>query len=597
MMENTKYAKKSSLVTSFIVLMIIYAIIAVLCSTMLTFFNQKKQYERSYQENLRNETKYVKTVINKDIDRFRNIQEYFRKNSKNILIPINVDQNMIRKFENDFEKTLKEQQPELSGKNVPFSHYNKKVKDAYVRYWYSYFLVTIEKAKQDFDLDHCYYIYPVSDTEMVYMYDIERVEKKVNGKSYIDLGIVAKQDPDQYKYMWKTVKTGKNPKWFDFCDTDFGQDYMYYNPIKYKGKVLGLLTAEAAIGGVRTNILLSVLKLAGLSFLVMLICTVIVIQIIRKKMLKPLVDLESLTEEYSENVDSSINERFRKITKKQDEIGILATTMADMIVAIQEHIDNITKIIAEKERVATELLVAKNIQASALPDPDGAFSEIPAFDIHASMEPAKEVGGDFYDFFMVDDKHLVTIIADVSGKGVPAALFMMISKLLLKNEATYSLSAKTILEIVNNKLCENNSEQMFVTTWAGILDITTGIMTCANAGHEFPAIRKGTDGQFELFKDKHGFVLAGMEGSRYKEYEIKLEPGDAIFVYTDGVAEATNAEDELYGTDRMIQALNADASIGVKERILNMRKDIDDFVKDAPQFDDITMLTLDYYGE
>lgn len=595
-MESTKYEKKSSLAVSFTIMLIVYAVIAILLSTVLTYVNQKNQYEKTYQDTLRRETDYVKNVIEKDIESFKNVQDYFKENSDKILIPLDIDLEMVNEFQKEFENILKEQQPELPGQENAFSDYNDEVKTAYVKYWFSHFLLTIENAKTDFELDHTYYIYPASETEMVYMYDLAREEKVVDGKSYIDLGIVAKQDPEQYTYMWQTVKTGEKPEWFDFCDTEFGQDYMYYNPIKYNGEVLGLLTAEAAIGGVTQNIISSVLGLAGISFLVMLVCTFVVIQIVRRKMLKPLTNLERLTEEYSEKVDPAISERIRKVTDKEDEIGVLAKAQADMIVSLQEYIENIQKITEEREKAAAELSIAKNIQASALPNPEGAYADIDAFKIYASMCPAKEVGGDFYDFFMVDDTHLVTVIADVSGKGVPAALFMMISKLLLKNEAGYTLSPKNILEIVNNKLCENNAAEMFVTVWVGVLDITTGVMACANAGHEFPAVRKGATGQFELFKDKHGFVLAGMEDSRYKEYEIQLEPGDAVFVYTDGVAEATNAQNELYGTDRMINALNIDSTLDVKERVINVRKDIDAFVKEAPQFDDITMLTINYYG-
>lgn len=593
---NVKYEKKSSIAFNFIIMLIIYAVIAISISTVLTFVNQKGQYEKSYEENLRKETEYVKTIIENDIEEFKAVQDYFKTNSDKILIPIDLKNEDLPGLYQEYQNTLKTKQPELFGNEAAsFDQYNDEVKASFVKYWFSRFLLTIENAKQDFGLDHTYFIYPASDTEMVYMYDLAREEKEVNGQKVIDLGIVAKQDPNQYKYMWQTMKTGEKPEWFDFCDTEFGKDYMYYNPIVYKGEVLGLLTAEAEMNSINQSIIFSVLKLAGLSFVVMMICTVIVIGIVRRKMLKPLTDLELLMEKYASKVDPAISAEIRAVTKQEDEIGVLAQAFADMIVSLQAHIENIKKITEERQKAAAELQVATNIQASALPNPEGAFADVEEFSIYATMSPAKEVGGDFYDFFMVDDKHLVMIIADVSGKGVPAALFMMVSKLLLKNETGYTLSPKNILEIVNNKLCENNAAEMFVTVWVGILDITTGIMKCANAGHEFPAIRRA-NGEFELFKDKHGFVLAGMEDSKFKEYEIQLEKGDAVFVYTDGVAEATNAENELYGTDRMINALNQNPALDVKERVINMRKDIDEFVKEAPQFDDITMLTIDYHG-
>jgi sigma-B regulation protein RsbU (phosphoserine phosphatase) len=208
------------------------------------------------------------------------------------------------------------------------------------------------------------------------------------------------------------------------------------------------------------------------------------------------------------------------------------------------------------------------------------------------MTPAKEVGGDFYDFFLVDDDRLAMVMADVSGKGVPAALFMVIAKTLLKNMVQTGRSPKEVLEKVNNQLCEGNEAEMFVTVWLGVLEISTGKLTCANAGHEYPVMMRA-GGDYELIKDKHGFVLAGMEGSRYREYELEMKPGDRLFLYTDGVTEATNAESELYGTDRMLAGLNNNKNADCVELLHLMKEDIDAFVKEAPQFDDITMLSLE----
>ena len=242
----------------------------------------------------------------------------------------------------------------------------------------------------------------------------------------------------------------------------------------------------------------------------------------------------------------------------------------------------------------TELNMATEIQTSMLPSIFPAFPDRPEIDLYASMDPAKEVGGDFYDFFMIDDDHLGIVIADVSGKGVPAALFMMISKTVVKNYALLGLSASEILMKSNDSLNSQNTAKMFVTTWIGILEISTGKMTCANAGHEYPAILH--DGRFELLKDKHGLVLGAMAGVPYKEYEIQLEKGDKIFVYTDGVPEATSASDELYGTDRMIDALNSNIEANPEEVLINVRASVDAFVGNAEQFDDLTMVCLEYKG-
>ena len=171
---------------------------------------------------------------------------------------------------------------------------------------------------------------------------------------------------------------------------------------------------------------------------------------------------------------------------------------------------------------------------------------------------------------------------------------MMISKTIVQNNATLGISPAEVLSRANESLCSQNKMEMFVTTWIGVLELSTGKMKCANAGHEYPAICH--DGKFELFKDKHGLVLGGMEGVKYKEYEIKLDPGDKIFVYTDGVPEATNAENDLFGTDRMIDALNTRAEADPEEVLRNVRTSVDRFVGIAEQFDDLTMLCLEYRG-
>lgn len=246
----------------------------------------------------------------------------------------------------------------------------------------------------------------------------------------------------------------------------------------------------------------------------------------------------------------------------------------------------------EKERIGAELQVASRIQSDMLPKIFPAFPEYHEFDLNATMTPAKEVGGDFYDFFLVDNDHLALIIADVSGKGVPAALFMVISKTLLKNTAQTGLSPKAVLEKVNDLLCENNQSEMFVTVFLAFLEISTGKLTYASAGHEYPAVKRA-GGKFELIQEKPGFVLAGMEGTRYREHTLMLGQGDVLFLYTDGVAEATDTNDVLFGTQRMLAALNRHGHEPVEILLQSVKTEIDQFVGDAPQFDDITMLAVE----
>ena len=278
-----------------------------------------------------------------------------------------------------------------------------------------------------------------------------------------------------------------------------------------------------------------------------------------------------------------------------DEIEALAESFATLSARTLQYVDQVKKVTAEKERIGAELGLATQIQAAMLPHIFPAFPERGEFDIYASMDPAKEVGGDFYDYFLIDEDHLVMVIADVSGKGVPAALFMMASKIILQSVAMLGRSPAEILTLTNEAICSNNEAQMFVTVWLGILELSTGRLTAANAGHEFPALRQ-PNGKFELYKDKHGFVIGGMEGVKYRQYEIQLEPGSKLFVYTDGVPEATDAAKELFGTERMIDALNAQPDAAPEQLLRNVRAAVDGFVKDAEQFDDLTMLCVEYKG-
>lgn len=247
----------------------------------------------------------------------------------------------------------------------------------------------------------------------------------------------------------------------------------------------------------------------------------------------------------------------------------------------------------ERQRISTELDVATHIQADMLPRIFPAFPERPEFDIYATMNPAKEVGGDFYDFFMVDDRHLAIVIADVSGKGVPAALFMVIGKTLIKDHTKPDADLGDVFSEVNELLCKSNSEGLFITAFEGVLDLATGEFRFVNAGHEMPFIAK-TGGVYEPHKLRAGFVLAGMENMKYKSGQIQLSPGDKIFQYTDGVTEATNEKNELYGMKRLTDILVQNTHKPPAKLLPAVKADIDLFVGNAPQFDDITMLCVEF---
>lgn len=397
------------------------------------------------------------------------------------------------------------------------------------------------------------------------------------------------KDMEKYITIWENYAKNKGIDKPLVTDNDYGFNYTGISVIlDENGKAIAEIQYILDMSEVRAYLNSFLVNMFIISFAIIGITILAYIVFVRKIVINPVGRLTDFTQEITRTNDFE-NQRIK--IKTGDEIESLSHAFNFMLSELENYIDNLSKVTAEKERIGAELDVARHIQASMLPSIFPPFPNRDEFDIYASMTPAKEVGGDFYDFFLVDEDHLAMVIADVSGKGVPAAMFMMISKTLLKSAAQSGLSPKAILEKVNNQLCENNDAEMFVTVWIGILEISTGKLVCANAGHEYPAImRRG--GSFELYKDKHGFVLAGMEGSKYREYELVLSAGDRLFVYTDGVAEATDSNNNLYGTDRMIDALNNAKDLSSRELLESLHKDIDSFVGLADQFDDITMLSI-----
>ncbi|MER2056662.1 MAG: SpoIIE family protein phosphatase [Clostridia bacterium] len=319
----------------------------------------------------------------------------------------------------------------------------------------------------------------------------------------------------------------------------------------------------------------------------------------KKMMVEPINAIAKAAQTYVQDKQDGIRTegQFESLgIRTGDEIENLASSMAEMEKDLTEYEDNLTRVTAEKQRIGTELALATRIQADMLPNIFPAFPERQEFSIYASMTPAKEVGGDFYDFFFVEQDVLAMVIADVSGKGIPAAMFMMMAKSMIQTQAASGRSPAEVLENVNRLICDNNQEGMFVTVWFATLDLKTGLLTAASAGHEYP-ILKTPEGAFEIYRDPHGFVIGGMPGLKFREYEIRMEPGSKLFVYTDGVAEATNAENELFGMERTVDALNEAMDKGSEEILRSVNNAVERFVGDAEQFDDLTMMCVEFRGK
>ncbi len=356
------------------------------------------------------------------------------------------------------------------------------------------------------------------------------------------------------------------------------------------GTVKGILCVERPMEELNASRWGYLKSITAAAILLLILASMAGVLYLNRQFVLPLEQISQEAQRFAAENSSAEQAALQGISNIR-EIAELGSAIDKMERDTLGYIDHLTTITAEKERIGTELALATRIQADMLPRLFPAFPERPEFDVFASMTPAKEVGGDFYDFFLIDDDHLGLVVADVSGKGVPAALFMMMSKILVSNYAMMGGSPKEVLERVNNSVCKNNDSEMFVSVWFGILTISTGRIVAANAGHEYPVLQKA-GGQFELLKDRHGLVVGGVEGARYTEYEFTLEKDGALFLYTDGLPEATNTQGKMFGMDRMLKALNREPNALPQRMLENMQAAVGDFVGDAPQFDDLTMLAI-----
>ncbi len=416
--------------------------------------------------------------------------------------------------------------------------------------------------------------------------------------SLYDFGYLRETTNDEYKEKYRALYDGTASQELVIRDKGYIETDPHITamvPVKdSNGQVRGILCVQRQMD-VLQQVRRSYVQKVFATFLV-LVALVIIGQgaYLHAVLLRPINRIVKEAERFAaENVANA--QKLKETIRNEDEIGVLAESIDQMEEKIESTMKDLMQVTAERERISTELSLATKIQAAMLPSIFPPYPDRTEFDIYASMDPAKEVGGDFYDFFLVDDDHLCMVMADVSGKGVPAALFMMVSKIILQSCAMLGRSPAEILAKTNEAICSKNPENMFVTVWVGILELSTGRLTAANAGHEYPVFKRA-EGPFELFKDKHGFVVGGMSSAKYREYELFLKPGEKLFLYTDGVPEATDADNELFGMERMLAALNEAAEEAPEQVLKHLRRSVDAFVKDAEQFDDLTMLCLEYHG-
>ena len=382
-------------------------------------------------------------------------------------------------------------------------------------------------------------------------------------------------------------------------DASYGWLMTAMTPVLHEdGTMAGYVMADISMNDVMNTRQTFLITLVGLLAAVAAVFLATFLFILRRMVLHPIDLLTQATGDFIQSNEEELAAGTATVNvppiRTGDEVELLADSFRKMEEDMISYIREFMKATAEKERIGAELNVATQIQADMLPRIFPAFPERQEFEVYATMNPAKEVGGDFYDFFLVDDDHLAVVIADVSGKGVPAALFMVIAKTLIKNHAQNRETPGEVFTQTNAQLCEGNDAGLFVTAWMGVLEISTGKFVYVNAGHN-PPLLKRAGGQYEWLKSRPGFVLAGMEGIRYRENTLELMPGDTLYLYTDGVTEATSSAQELYGEERLQAALNEASELPVSQLLPRIKNCIDTFVGDAEQFDDITMLGLQYH--
>lgn len=371
----------------------------------------------------------------------------------------------------------------------------------------------------------------------------------------------------------------------------------FYHPYYGHNEILGYIT----IAEKRANlgiISLAFILIFGLSFFIITVLFIIIsVAGIKIVVVNPIIKLSGAAVAFSRKQDKLTESHFfRNLNiNSNDEIRVLADSMMEMEHDLYTYINDLAEMTRAQEHMAAELEVASKIQAKMLPEELVGYNGEKDFDVCATMKPAKAVGGDFYDFFAIDDDHIGITIADVSDKGVPAALFMVVSRTLIKNTSQATLSPAEVLSRVNKLLCAENNETMFVTVLFGIYNVSKRKLTYVNAGHEYPAVYRKSSGKYELIVDEHDLVLGIMDDVDFSEKTLEFEKGDKLFLYTDGVPDAADENGDAFGLERMVESLNRNSALSGKDVLFAMQNDLESFENGAHQFDDITMLLLESY--
>ncbi len=509
-------------------------------------------------------------------------------------------QGMMDQYEGYMEGILRYAQTEIDGDAL-----EECIRSGETNASYDKTQNVLNRIKENYEIEFIYIVKPLNtdkvDNMMNVMAGTTDYEKENEKESLVVLGQYTGDaySPEVAANYLRGMHTGNGEITYFRNKTEFGYDYTALMPIMNSaGESVAILAVDISVNEIRTVLTQYIISIVVVMCILIGVFLAGLYKWLSKRVIVPISQIQIAAEKFVESSHGQQNPdniRFENPgIDSGDEIQSLSESLVTMASDLKTYMKNLMLETKEKERIGAELNVATQIQSSMLPCIFPAFPNRKEIDIYATMTPAKEVGGDFYDFFMVDERHLAIVMADVSGKGVPAALFMVIGKTLIKDHTLPGRNLGEVFTEVNNLLCESNNNGMFITAFEGVLDLVTGEFRYVNAGHEPPFIyRKG--GGYEAYKINPGFVLAGIEDFQYEEQVTQLHVGDRIFQYTDGVTEATDKDDQLYGMERLDKVLNRSCADCNPEQTLKLVKaDIDAFVGEADQFDDITMLSLAY---
>ena len=477
----------------------------------------------------------------------------------------------------------------------------KKKGDALVSSSYMDCFEDVEETLREFrdatpENDYIYYVdYDPEQNNMVFITDI-RDNIRSKDKDYFCPGSVWEVDDKAFELM-----TNMEGKGYTVYSTGGGMVVTKLcEVVSEEGEELGYIGVDTFLSDVVSNKHRFLLFFFIVIGILDLLLSYVMMMILNRSIVKPVKKLEQGGHEFINRLGTEITSAPHYFANlglyTGDEIENLWLTMADLEINIAVSMKTIKKMTSEKERAEAELALANQIQRSMLPSVFPAFPERKEFDLYADMVPAKNVGGDLYDFFLIDEDHLAIVIGDVSGKGITAALFMVMAKHLIKSQTMADGSDPVqIFEAVNQMLMEENEAMLFVTAFLGILTISTGYMVSANAGHEYPAVRR-KDGLFYYEQDAHALPLAIRKNNKFVKHELTLQPGDTLYIFTDGITEASDKDEKMFQKERLLEVLNENPDAGPRELDIRVRQRVSEFVADAEQFDDMTTLCLKYFG-